>query len=72
VSIFSRFTQFNALGELALDGSIRPVSGLLAMLIAAKNAGFLNVIVPAANAAEAALIANSTSTPCRRSPTPWR
>ena len=49
--------DFLALGELALDGSIRPVSGLLAMMIAAKNAGFLSVIVPEANAAEAALIA---------------
>jgi magnesium chelatase family protein len=48
--------DFLALGELALDGSIRPVPGLLAMMIAAKNAGFLNVIVPEANAAEAALI----------------
>jgi predicted ATPase with chaperone activity len=49
--------NFLAVGELALDGSIRPVPGLLAMMIAAKNAGFLNVIVPEANAAEAALIA---------------
>jgi magnesium chelatase family protein len=49
--------DFLALGELALDGNIRPVPGLLAMMIAAKNAGFLNVIVPEANAAEAALIA---------------
>ena len=46
-----------ALGELALDGSIRPVPGLLAMMIAAKQAGFKRVIVPPANAAEAALIA---------------
>jgi magnesium chelatase family protein len=49
--------NFLALGELALDGSIRSVPGLLAMMIAAKNAGFLNVIVPEANADEAALIA---------------
>jgi magnesium chelatase family protein len=49
--------DFLALGELALDGSLRPVSGLLAMMIAAKNASFLSVIVPEADAAEAALIA---------------
>jgi magnesium chelatase family protein len=49
-------SNFLSLGELALDGSIRSVPGLLAMMIAAKNAGFLNVIVPEANAAEAALI----------------
>jgi magnesium chelatase family protein len=49
--------DFLALGELALDGSVRGVPGLLAMMIAAKNAGFSKVIVPPANAHEAALIA---------------
>jgi len=49
--------DFLALGELALDGSIRGVPGLLAMMIAAKNAGFNKVIVPQANAEEACLIA---------------
>lgn len=47
---------FLALGELALDGSTRPVPGMLAMMIAAKEAGFTRVLVPEANAAEAALI----------------
>ena len=45
-----------ALGELALDGSVRPVPGMLAMMIAAKSAGFVRVIVPEANVAEAMLI----------------
>jgi magnesium chelatase family protein len=49
--------EFLTLGELALDGSVRSVPGLLAMMIAAKNAGFAKVIVPLANAGEAALIA---------------
>ena len=44
------------LGELALDGSVHSVPGLLAMTLAAKNAGFTKIIVPAANAGEAALI----------------
>jgi magnesium chelatase family protein len=48
--------DYLALGELALDGSVRSVPGLLAMMIAAKAAGFTRVIVPPANAAEAALI----------------
>ena len=43
------------LGELGLDGSIRPISGVLPMAIAAKNAGFQTIIVPAENAAEATL-----------------
>ena len=43
------------LGELGLDGTIRPISGVLPMAIAAKKAGFETIIVPAENAAEATL-----------------
>ncbi len=43
------------LGELSLDGQIRPVSGVLPMAIAAKRAGFERVYVPAENAPEATL-----------------
>lgn len=43
------------IGELALDGSIRGVSGVLSMAIAAKREGFDTVYVPAENAAEATL-----------------
>lgn len=42
-------------GELSLDGKIRPVSGVLPMTIAAKRAGIQTVYVPAENAAEATL-----------------
>ena len=45
-----------ALGELALDGSLRSVSGILPMVLGARNAGFTKLIVPRANAAEAALV----------------
>jgi magnesium chelatase family protein len=48
--------EFVMLGELALDGSLRAVSGTLPMLIAAKRAGIPRAIVPFANRAEAALI----------------
>jgi len=48
--------SFVVLGELALDGSLRPVRGILPMAIAARVAGFPSVIVPAANAAEALLV----------------
>lgn len=41
------------IGELALDGSIRPVSGVLVMVLAALRAGFSTVFVPRANHAEA-------------------
>ena len=44
------------LGELALDGTLRAVKGVLNCVLAAKEAGFEEVIVPKENAAEAALI----------------
>ncbi len=42
-------------GELSLDGTIRPVTGVLSMAIAAKKAGIKTIYVPAENAAEATL-----------------
>ena len=44
------------LGELGLDGSVRPVVGTLALVDALARAGSTCVIVPAANAAEANLV----------------
>ncbi|MFZ1654423.1 MAG: YifB family Mg chelatase-like AAA ATPase [Candidatus Moraniibacteriota bacterium] len=44
------------IGELALDGRIRPVSGVLPLTLFAKRAGFEEVFVPEANAHEAALV----------------
>lgn len=43
------------IGELALDGTIRGVNGVLPMAIAAKREGFDTLFVPAENAAEATL-----------------
>ena len=43
------------IGELSLDGQIRPVNGVLPMAIAARRAGMDTVFVPAQNAAEATL-----------------
>ena len=43
------------LGEVSLDGKIRPVTGVLPMAIAAKEAGFETLFVPAENAPEATL-----------------
>jgi len=48
--------RFVACGELALDGTVRPVRGTLPMAIAARNAGFDALLVPSANAREAALV----------------
>ena len=44
------------LGELGLDGAVRPVAGTLALVDAVARTGAECVIVPAANAAEAALV----------------
>ncbi|MEV6815256.1 YifB family Mg chelatase-like AAA ATPase [Micromonospora sp. NPDC051296] len=44
------------LGELGLDGTVRPVRGVLPMVAAAAQAGVERVIVPAGNAAEAAVV----------------
>ena len=51
-----RLQEFIALGELALDGTLRPVHGILPMVIGARNAGFTKLIVPERNATEAALV----------------
>lgn len=45
------------IGELGLDGRVRGVSGVLPAVLAARRAGFTRVVVPAANAAEASLVA---------------
>ncbi|UNC93522.1 YifB family Mg chelatase-like AAA ATPase [Candidatus Contubernalis alkaliaceticus] len=47
---------FGFIGELSLNGNIRPCSGVLPMAIAAKEAGIQNLVVPRANVAEAAFI----------------
>lgn len=44
------------IGELALDGRIRPVSSVLPLTLFAKSAGFEEICVPEANASEAALV----------------
>jgi len=44
------------IGEVALDGTVRSVPGVLAMVMAAKEKGFEKVIVPLENGEEAALI----------------
>lgn len=42
-------------GELSLDGGLRPVRGALSMAVCAQKAGIRNLVVPVANAAEAAV-----------------
>ncbi|HLC44603.1 MAG: hypothetical protein A2722_03760 [Candidatus Doudnabacteria bacterium RIFCSPHIGHO2_01_FULL_50_11] len=44
------------LGELSLDGKVRGVSGVLSTALSAKQRGFMSVMVPEDNAAEATLV----------------
>ena len=53
------------LGELSLDGSLRPVRGALNIASLAKNSGFNEIIVPPENAAEAAIISGIAVIPAR-------
>jgi magnesium chelatase family protein len=53
----SQLDRYAVVGELALDGTTRPIKGSLSMAIAtAKNKRLDGLIVPAANAAEAAVV----------------
>ncbi|MFC4591759.1 YifB family Mg chelatase-like AAA ATPase [Sphaerisporangium corydalis] len=51
------------LGELGLDGSIKPVRGVLPAAVAAAEAGAQSVVVPFQNAAEAGLVPGLTVVP---------
>lgn len=44
------------LGELSLDGTVRPVRGALSVAVCARGAGIPNLVLPAENAAEAAVV----------------
>jgi magnesium chelatase family protein len=48
--------QYVFLGELSLDGGVRSVRGALSAAIAARDRGIRNVVVPEANAREAAVV----------------
>jgi len=49
-------SQFLLVGELGLDGGVRPIPGMLPVAIMAREKGIPNLILPAANAPEAAVV----------------
>lgn len=49
-------TKYLMLGELSLDGRIKPVNGSLPMALAAKKAGYAGIIVPFENGPEASVV----------------
>ncbi|MCC6187307.1 MAG: ATP-binding protein, partial [Chitinophagaceae bacterium] len=50
--------EYILMGELSLDGSLQPIKGALPMAIQARAEGFKGMILPKANAREAALVNN--------------
>jgi len=50
--------DFIIVGELALDGRVRPVNGVLSMAMTAARSGFSRMIVPLENAKEASVVAD--------------
>ena len=48
--------NFIMVGELALTGAVRPVKGVLPIAIKARESGKVGILVPAENAAEAAVV----------------
>lgn len=50
--------KYYIMGELGLDGTVRPVRGVLPMAITARKEGFRGMIVPRDNAREAAVVNN--------------
>ncbi len=51
-----QLADFCVVGELALDGAVRPIRGALPIALAAKKSGRTALLLPAANAEEAALV----------------
>ena len=48
--------QYLLMGELSLDGRIKPVRGCLSVAVAARNGSLAGIIVPLENAGEAAVV----------------
>ena len=53
------------IGELALDGSLRPVRGIIGKLLAGRKQGFSRFIIPAGNLSQAQLVPEITLLPAR-------
>ncbi|HRF22518.1 MAG TPA: magnesium chelatase domain-containing protein, partial [Chitinophagaceae bacterium] len=51
-------TNYVIMGELSLDGEIRPIKGALPIAIQARKEGFHGLIVPKVNAKEAGMVNN--------------
>jgi len=64
-SISDQLENFVMVGELALDGAVRAVKGVLSIALRARAEGKAGIIVPPENAAEAAVVDGLTVIPVR-------
>jgi len=53
-----KFNDYAFIGELSLDGTLRPVKGILPLVMGLKELGITKIVVPFQNSKEAALISN--------------
>jgi len=63
-----RLSDFLVMGELSLDGRIKPVAGSLPMALEARRAGYEGIIVPAGNGLEAAVVSGIQVLPVKDLP----
>lgn len=56
--VADKLEQYIIMGELALDGTLRPIKGVLPIAIQARKEGFKGFILPKDNAREAAIVDN--------------
>lgn len=52
----TRLSEFIIMGELSLDGSVRPIKGVLPIALKAMKDGFKGIIVPMENVREASIV----------------
>lgn len=58
ISHAEKIEEYVIMGELSLDGEVRPIKGALPIAIQARKEGFKGLIVPKQNAREAAMVNN--------------
>src|ERR1700681_88347 len=63
--VTDQLENFVMAGELALDGTIRPIKGMLPIALRARSDGKTGVLVPTENSAEAAVVSGLRVIPVR-------
>ncbi len=53
---YPRLEEYMVIGELSLDGQVKPIKGCLSMALKARKEGYRGIILPAENTTEAALV----------------